>query len=136
MQTATAQTASNKQNSPGSFSMRRLLTPILWMLAISSALPATDLQGVIADWSCTQNMVRYGRDKVLKQNRGCSMMKNYDRPAYGLITQDKKFYRLDDNGNKLARELLANTPDKDNLKVIVTGDIDGDTIKVTNMSLL
>lgn len=123
--------------------MRRLLTPIFWMLAISSALAATDLQGVVADWSCTQDMVRYGRAKVLKQNRSCSMTKNYDRAAYGLITQDKKFYRLDDNGNKLARQLLANSPDKDNLKVIVTGDIipsqtgaGGDTIKVTNMSEL
>lgn len=116
--------------------MRRLLTPILWLLAISSALPATDLQGVIADWNCTQDMVRYGRAKVLKQNRSCSMMKNYNRAAYGLITDDKKFYRLDENGNKLARELLAHSPDKDNLKVIVSGDIEGDTIKVANMSLL
>ena len=106
------------------------------MLAAASVLPATDLQGVLADWSCTQDMVRYGREKVLRDNRNCSMVKNYDRAAYGLITSDKKYYRLDDNGNKLARELLANSPNKDNLKVIVTGEIDGETIKVTNMSEL
>ena len=116
--------------------MRRLLKPIFFLLAISSALAAADVQGVLADWNCTQDMVRYGRAKVLKQNRSCSMAKNYDRSAYGLITQDKRFYRLDDNGNRLARELLGHSPDKDNLKVIVTGNIDGDTIKVTNMSLL
>ena len=111
------------------------LLVFLSVLAAAS-LSAADIQGVIADWNCTQDMVRNGRQKVLKQNRGCSMMKNYNRSAYGLITGDKKFYRLDDNGNKLARELLANTPDKDNLKVVVSGDIDGDTIKVTNMSEL
>ena len=105
-------------------------------LTLSGLAPGADVQGVIADWNCTQDMVREGREKVLKQNRGCSMMKNYNRAAYGLITRDKKYYRLDDNGNKLARELLGNSPDKDNLKVIVTGDIEGDTIKVTNMSLL
>lgn len=110
--------------------------PVFLMLAVSSVLPATELQGVLSDWNCTQDMVRYGRDKVLRQNRNCSMVKNYDRAGYGVITQDKKYYRLDDNGNKLARELLANSPDKDNLKVIVTGEIDGDTIKVTNMSEL
>ena len=64
------------------------------------------------------------------------MMKDYRRSAYGLITSDQKYYRLDDNGNRLARVLLGNTPDKDNLKVIVTGEIDGSTIKVTNMSEL
>ena len=114
---------------------RSALLVFLSVLAAVS-LSAADVQGVIADWNCTQDMVRDGRQKVLKQNRNCSLMKNYNRAAYGLITQDQKYYRLDDNGNKLARELLANSPDKDNLKVIVSGDIDGDTIKVTNMSEL
>jgi hypothetical protein len=106
------------------------------VLFAASALFATDVQGVIADWNCTQQMAEKGRLQTLKDNRSCSMMKDYNRAAYGLITGDKKYYRLDDNGNRLARELLANSPDKDNLKVIVTGDIDSGTIKVTNMSLL
>lgn len=116
--------------------MRSPVTLIFATLLAACALSGADLQGVIADWNCTQDMVRDGRQKVLKQNRNCSLMKDYNRAAYGLITADKKFFRLDDNGNKLARELLANTPSKDNLKVIVSGDIDGDTIKVTNMSEL
>ncbi|MBV9762939.1 MAG: hypothetical protein JO340_20430 [Acidobacteriaceae bacterium] len=116
--------------------MRIFLKLMVATLLPACILSAIDLQGVIADWNCTQDMVRNGRSKVLKQNRNCSLVKNYNRGAYGLITMDKKFYRLDDNGNKLARELLANTPDKDNLKVIVSGDIDGDTIKVINMSEL
>lgn len=115
--------------------MRKLLVPLLPLLA-ACALSAADLQGVIADWNCTQDMAHNGRAKVLKQNRGCSLIKDYHRGAYGLITVDHKYYRLDDNGNKLARQLLADTPDKDNLKVIVSGDIDGDTIKVANMSEL
>lgn len=116
--------------------MPKIFILIFVSLLAACSLPAADLQGVIADWNCTQDMVRNGRAKVLKQNRNCSMMKNYDRAAYGLITADKKFYRLDDNGNKLARQLLANTPDKDNLKVIVNGDLEGDTVKVANMSEL
>jgi hypothetical protein len=115
--------------------MRKLAIPMFTLLA-ALTLRATTLQGIIADWNCTQDMVRDGRAKVLKRKRSCSMMKNYDRDAYGVITIDKKYYRLDDNGNKVARQLLANTPDKDNLKVVISGDIDGDTIKVTNMSEL
>ena len=116
--------------------MPNALKLLCLIVAAASLLPAADLQGVIADWSCTQEMVQKGRAQVLKQNRSCSMMKNYQRSAYGVITADKKYYRLDDNGNRLARELLANTPDKDNLKVIVSGDIEGETFKVTNMSEL
>jgi hypothetical protein len=108
----------------------------LGLILLAASAPAADLQGVIADWNCAQEMVQKGRLQTLKDNRSCSMMKDYNRSAYALITQDKKYYRLDDNGNRLARELLANTPDKDNLKVIVRGEIDAGTVKVTNMSEL
>lgn len=97
---------------------------------------AAEIQGVIADWNCTRDMVRNGREATLKQRRGCSLTQDYNRAGYGLITEDKRFYRLDEAGNQQARQLLADTPDKDNLKVIVTGDIQGDTLKVKNMSLL
>ena len=102
----------------------------------AASLPAAMIQGVLADWNCTPDMARNGRAKVLKENRGCSLVKNYNRTAYGLITSENRYYRLDDNGNKLARQLLANSPNKDSLKVVVTGDIDGDTLKVVNMSEL
>jgi hypothetical protein len=115
--------------------MPKLFAFVALVLLAASASGA-DLQGVIADWNCAQQMAEKGRLQTLKHNRSCSMMKDYNRSAYGLITRDKKYYRLDDNGNRLARELLGNTPDKDNLSVIVSGDIDGDTIKVTNMSEL
>ena len=63
-------------------------------------------------------------------------MKNYKRAAYGLITDDKKLYRLDDAGNQHILQLLENTPDKDNLKVVVSGDIQGNTIKLSNITML
>ena len=105
-------------------------------LLLGGAARATDVQGVITDWNCTETMVRNGREKTLRQNRDCSMMKNYKRPAYGLITDERKFYRLDDPGNKHILQLLQDTRDKDNLKVIVTGDVEGDTLHVKTISML
>ena len=104
-------------------------------LAVGTA-SAIDVQGVIADWNCVKPMVKDGREKVLKQQRNCSLMVNYSRDGYGLITVDKKFYKLDQAGRAWALRLLKDTPDKDNLKVVVTGDIDGDIIHVKNMSEL
>ncbi|HEY3939151.1 MAG TPA: hypothetical protein VGL97_17090 [Bryobacteraceae bacterium] len=116
--------------------MRRIAVSVGMLLGLSAMLPAAEIQGVIVDWNCVKAMVRDGRAKVFKQNRTCSLMKNYNRQTYGLITGDKKFYKLDDPGNQHVLELLKNTPDKDNLKVVATGDIQGNTIKVTEMTML
>ena len=111
-----------------------------WLFALlllsSGALQAAEIQGVVADWKCTESMVRNGREQTLKQDRSCSLAKNPDRAEYGLISDSKKFYRLDEEGNKRVKDLLHDSPDKDNLKVIVTGTLDGNLIKVTYASIL
>ena len=113
--------------------MLRFSTLLLLIVALSSG---AELQGVIADWNCVKPIVKNGRQRTLKQNQKCSLMSNYSRAGYGVITEDKHFYKLDDAGRNWALRLLKDTPDKDNLKVVITGDIDGDTIHVTNMSEL
>lgn len=117
--------------------MRRKAAVFCLFVGLAFGIDAAEFQGVITDWNCTQAMVRNGREKTLRHNRSCSLMKNYTRNSYGLVTDDKKFFRLeDDPGNQRILQLLKNTPDKDNLKVVVTGDVQGDTIKVTGITML
>jgi len=116
--------------------MRRILSPLAFALAFTCVAQAVEIQGVVADWNCVKGMVQDGREKTLKQNRGCSLMKKYKRQGYGLITDSKKFYKLEDPGNQHIIELLGNSHDKDNLKVIVRGDLQGNTIKVGNITIL
>lgn len=116
--------------------MRRTAKILGMGLVLLGAVAGAELQGVIADWRCTETMTRDGREKVLLHDRSCSLLKKYNRGAYGLITIDKKFYRLDDEGKKHVLELLKNTRDRDNLKVIVRGDVQGNTIKVSDISML
>jgi uncharacterized membrane-anchored protein len=97
---------------------------------------ATDLQGVLADWDCVQQMVQHGRTKTLKQRGSCSLDKNYSRNAYGLITDDKRFFKLDDAGRAWALKLLKDSADKDNLHVIVSGTVNGNAVHVDTMSEL
>ena len=106
------------------------------ILTVAGVLRAADFQGVITDWKCTEAMVRNGREKTLRQDRNCSLAKNSDREHYGLITDDKKYYKFDAAGDQKAKYLLHASPDKDNLKILVQGDLDGNTIKVANMSIL
>lgn len=116
--------------------MFRAFSVLLLTLGISGALSGAELQGLVVDWNCAKQMIQNGREKTFRDNRRCSLMKNYQRPVYGLITDDKKYFRLEDPGNGRILQLLRNTPDKDGLKVVVTGNIDGDTIRVTNISIL
>lgn len=116
--------------------MRTLLYTAALAVTVTCLSQAAEIQGVIADWNCVQKMVRDGRQKTLQHDRNCSLAQNSDRQAYGLITDDKKYYKLDDPGNQHVKQLLGNSPDKDNLKVLVRGDVDGGTIKVTDMSIL
>ena len=116
--------------------MRRLLPSFAIFFLCSSSIPAAEIQGVLADWNCTKKMVRDGREKVLKENGGCSLVPNPARKAYGLITDGKKFYRLDDEGNRRAKMLLRNSHNKNNLRVAADGDLEGNLIKVRTMTIL
>jgi hypothetical protein len=116
--------------------MRNLCLLLLLGLGITALASAVELQGVLTDWNCTENMVRNGREKVLKQDRSCSMAKNWRRSAYGLITDDKKFYKIDPQDNDRVIQMLNNSPDKDNLRVVISGDLNGDTLTIKTISEL
>lgn len=116
--------------------MRRLLSIASVGLLATALSSAAELQGMIADWNCTQDMVRQGREKTLKEQRGCSLAKNFRRSAYGLITGEKKFYKIDPADNERVIQILSDSPVKDGLKVVISGDLDGNTLKIKTISLL
>jgi hypothetical protein len=57
------------------------------------------------------------------------------KSGFGIVTADKKFLKFDADGNaKMLAELKAS--DKtDHLRVNVSGDVQGDTIKVSSVTL-
>ncbi len=116
--------------------MYRLFSTASLVLVFTGLCCAAELQGVITDWNCTEDMVRNGRAKVLKQRRSCSLAHDYRRSAYGLITDDKKFYQIDPQDNGRVLEILSNSPNKDNLKVIISGELQGNKIHIDTISLL
>lgn len=116
--------------------MRTTLSAICLFFGAVCLAHGAEVQGVVIDRNCADDILKHGRQIISKQRRDCSLRRHYRRDGYGIVTDDQKFYKFNDAGNKKAIQLLKNVPDKDNLKVIVSGDIDGDTIKVDLMSLL
>jgi hypothetical protein len=114
----------------------RTIVGVFVMLLTASVAGASDLQGMLADWNCVKPMVKQGRAKVLKRQPNCSLDKNYSREAYGIITDDKHYYKLDDTGRDWALKVLKGSGSKDNLHVVVSGTIQGDTVHVQSISEL
>ena len=56
--------------------------------------------------------------------------------GYGIMTQDKHFLKFDAEGNTRIAEALKASDKKDHLRVDVSGDVQGDTLKVTSIKLL
>ena len=55
--------------------------------------------------------------------------------GYGILTSDGTFLKFDSAGNDKALAALKATKKADHLRATVTGEKDGDTIKVDSLSL-
>ena len=56
--------------------------------------------------------------------------------GFGIVTKDNQFLKFDAEGNKTITEALNASDKKDHLRVDVSGDVQGDTLKVTSVKLL
>jgi hypothetical protein len=56
--------------------------------------------------------------------------------GFGIVTKDKQFLKFDAEGNTKIVEALKASDKKDHLRVDVTGDVQGDTLKVSSIKLL
>jgi hypothetical protein len=59
-----------------------------------------------------------------------------EKSGYGIITADGKFLKFDANGSAKAAEALKASKKTDHLRANVTGDVEGDTLKVASIELL
>ncbi|HEX9201177.1 MAG TPA: hypothetical protein VF865_16580 [Acidobacteriaceae bacterium] len=110
----------------------RILTSLLTMsLLASPALAATKTfkDVSVIDVSCSQKQAA----NADAHTRECAL--SCKGSGFGIVTPDKKFLKFDADGNaKIAEQLKASTK-ADHLRVNVTGDVDGDMLKVDTIQL-
>jgi hypothetical protein len=66
--------------------------------------------------------------------RDCALM--CEKSGFGVLTSDGTFLKFDASGNAKITEQLKASDKKDHLRVDVSGDVSGDTIKVSSVKLL
>ena len=84
----------------------------------------------VVDANCSKKVA----DNPDGHPRACAL--KCEASGFGIVTSDKKFLKFDAEGTKQIVAALKASDKKDHLRVDVTGDVEGDNIKVTSVKLL
>jgi hypothetical protein len=112
------------------------------LLAGCAAASAAQVQGMLIDQMCSSKAevrivsgprLEGGMIVAEAHTRECALMPACQKSGYGVFTYDNKFLKFDEAGSRKALALLRASKKEDYLKVEVTGEIQGDTIKVASI---
>ena len=105
------------------------------LTGLAGVLSAAEVEGVLMDKMCSMKAVKDGQKAATMHTRQCAMMPDCEKSGYGVFTTDNKYLVFDATGNERAAAALKSSKKKDNLKVKVSGEVTGDTIKVASLTL-
>lgn len=121
-----------------------LCVPAL-LAAFAAVASAAQVQGILIDQMCSSKAevrivsgprLEGGMIVAEAHTRQCALMPACERSGYGVFTYDNKFLKFDPAGSRKALAALRASKKEDDLKVEVTGEIQGDMIKVASLKLL
>ncbi len=114
-----------------------IVTTLVFAFALSAQLLMARVDdqtftGNLIDTACATKSAGH-MDKVKGHPRSCSLMEGCTKSGFGIVTTDGKFHKFDEQGNKLALEVLQNSKTEKDVMVSVTGTEDAGTIKVNKI---
>jgi hypothetical protein len=112
--------------------MKRLLCCMGLVAGLASA---AQVNGVLIDKMCSSKAISGGQKAAAEHDKDCALADPCQKSGYGVYTSDGKYLTFDEEGNKKALAALKATKKTDELKVTVTGDVDGDKIKVASLKM-
>lgn len=113
--------------------MKRLasLFVLLGLCAAPAFAAAATFNNVsVVDVKCSQKVAASPDSHTRACALGCAAS------GYGVLTKDHQFLKFDAAGNAKILKALKASHEKDHLRVDVTGDVQGGTLKVTSIKLL
>jgi hypothetical protein len=125
--------------------MTNLFRNLMLLAMAAGVASAAQVEGVLIDKACSSKAevrlvpgprLEGGMIVAEAHTRQCAMMPACQKSGYGVFTYDNKFLAFDSAGNRKAIAALKATKKEDDLKVEVTGKVEGDTIKVESLKLL
>jgi hypothetical protein len=115
------------------------------LLAGAAVASAAQVQGILIDQMCSSKAevrivsgprLEGGMIVAEAHTRECALMPACQKSGYGVFTYDNKFLKFDEAGSRKALTAIRASKKEDDLKVEVTGEIQGNTIKVASLKLI
>lgn len=108
---------------------------LLSAVAFAREGKSVKLTGYIIDNACAAGRATgdNAADKVKNHTVKCAMMPPCAKSGYAVFA-DGKLFKLDEEGNKKAADILKNTKADKGVQVSVEGTVDGDVLKVKSIS--
>jgi len=114
--------------------MKKLMMVMLAAMAITAFAADTKVQGYLVDIACSDEegtKAGFGA----KHTKDCLLMPDCVKSGYGLLTDDKKVFKFDKAGNQQAKQFIAGLKKEKDIKVSVTGAVNGESMTVTKIEL-
>jgi hypothetical protein len=122
--------------------MRRSILFFLVMASMSAFATgpddtATTVQGYLLDVMCYNRLKP--KDNLERaaalHARGCLQGPYCARSGYGVLTVDKRFIRFDQDGNEKVKKFIAGFTKETDIRVMVTGTVNGENMTITKIEL-
>ncbi|HZD95339.1 MAG TPA: hypothetical protein VE133_13850 [Candidatus Sulfotelmatobacter sp.] len=114
--------------------MRKLILVLFAAMAVSAFAADTTVKGFLVDLSCEAEDGSKP-DFGPKHTKDCLQMAECVKSGYGVLTEDKKVIRFDKASNEQAKKFIADLKKTKDIKVNVTGNVNGDMITVNKIEL-
>jgi hypothetical protein len=114
--------------------MKKLVLALFVTMAVNAFAADTVVKGYLVDTACQQedgNKPGFGAEHT----KACLRMKECVSSGYGVLTEDKKYIKFDTAGNSEARKFIDALKKTSDIRVAVTGSVDGSKMTVTKIEL-
>jgi hypothetical protein len=117
-------------------SLMLIMAGVLAFAQEKQAAKSVKLTGYLMDNMCASSQ-EHDEEALHHTAKGhpvtCTLMPECSKGGFALVV-DKKIYKLDEEGNKAALEVLKATKTKKGLQVEVEGTLEGSTLHATKVS--
>jgi hypothetical protein len=114
--------------------MKKHILTLAFIMATSAFAADSAVKGYLVDVACASEEGQRP-DFGAKHSKGCLQMPDCERSGYAVLTEDKKVIHFDKDGNDQAKKFIAALTKKNDIRVVVTGTMNGDQMAVSKIEL-
>lgn len=116
--------------------MKKLILILFAAVSLSAMAASTTVKGYLVDLACAKENAEKPDPKFpAKHSKDCLQMPDCVKAGYGVLTADKKVIKFDKSGNERAKKFIASMKKTKDVRVTVAGNVTGDTMTVSKITL-